>query len=183
MGRLLFAGIVSIILAVLLFFPIYLSLNLYFDMNRKKLCFSINIYKWFKLLGGYIVPYPKGIALHVSNKKAILLQYNEFEKERKKFSFFQTIRLRKTSIVAETGAEYLLGVYLISLCWRILEVIKQGDAKDLHSTVWLAKGDVLRVSVNMSWLFNGYTILKEIISVLKEKNNNLWMKKVKKSIV
>ena len=182
MGRLLFAEITIAIVCILLFFPLYLSLNIHYDMNRKKFCFSVCLYKWMKIIGGYITLYSKGIALHVSNKKAILLQYNEFERERKKFSFFQTIRLRKTFIVAETGADYLIGVYFISLVSQLLCAIKQDNTKDVETRIWLAQGDVLQISIKLSWLFNGYTVVKELISVFNEKVRSIWKKKVKKLI-
>ena len=183
MGRLFLVGIAVGVILLLLFFPIFLSLNVHYDLNRKKFCFSLNLYKKIKLIGGYVAPCPKGIALHVSEQKAILVQYTEMESERKKFSFFKTMRLYRLTVVTETGADYLLGVYFLSLLGQILGVIKEGSANAVKTGVWLVNGDVLRISARVVWLFNGCTILKEWIRVLKEKIKYLWKKKARKSIV
>lgn len=183
MGRLFFIGILVLILLFLLFFPIFLSLNVHYDINRKKFCFSLNLYEKIRFIGGYIAPYPKGIALHISEKKAILVQYTEFETERKKFSFFKTIRLYRLTVVTETGANYLLGVYFLSLLGQILGTIKKDATNNVKMGVWLVSGDVLRISARIIWHFNGCTIVKELIRVLKEKIENLWTKKARKSIV
>ena len=183
MGRLFFIGGVGIIVLVLLFFPIYLTLNLHYDMNRKKFCFLFNLYKTIKIIGGYITPYPKGVALHVSPKKAILLQYKEFERETKKISFFKSIRLYRLAVMTETGANYLLGSYFLNLIIKIIVAIKKDSIKDINTNIWLENGDIFRVSIRAEWYFNGYTVLKELIKVLKEKMDSLWKKKATKSIV
>lgn len=63
-------------LAVLLFFPIFLEADVHYDMNRKKFGFALYAYKVIKLIGGYVTTYPGGIALHISPKKAILKPYS-----------------------------------------------------------------------------------------------------------
>ena len=181
MGRLFFVLALVFGVLLLLFFPIFLSVNAHYDANRKKFCFSVNLYKKIKLIGGYIAPYPKGIALHVSKEKAILVQYTEFEKERKKFSFFKTIRLHRLIVITETSANYLMGVYFLSQLGQIVGAIKLADARRVKTDVWLVNGDIFRVSARFVWLLNGYTLLKEWIRVLKEKIE-IWTKKAKKSI-
>lgn len=73
-------------LAVLLFFPIFLEADVHYDMNRKKFGFALYAYKVIKLIGGYVTTYPGGIALHISPKKAILKPYSGMDSERKRFS-------------------------------------------------------------------------------------------------
>lgn len=182
MGRLFFIAFALIIATGLLLFPIFLSFNAHYDVNGKKFCFSLNLYKKLKLIGGYVTAYPKGLALHVSQKKAILIQYTDLEKESKKFSFFKTIRLKRLFISAETGANYVMGVYFLSLLTQIIGVIKFGERSTVKTNVWLVNGDILRLSALLIWRINGYTILKEIVRVIKEKTQ-IWKNKIRKSIV
>jgi hypothetical protein len=89
MGRSFFwITLVAILLLVLLFFPIVFHSSAHFDVNRKKFAFSVRLYGNIKLIGGYITTYKGGVALHISQKKAILIPYKEMNNERKKFSFF-----------------------------------------------------------------------------------------------
>lgn len=92
MGRfLLFAAVGTLLTAILLFFPIFLEVDIHYDMNRKKFGFALYAYKVLKLIGGYVTTYPGGIALHISPKKAILKPYSGMDSERKKFSFTRTV--------------------------------------------------------------------------------------------
>ena len=104
MSRLFF--FVLIVLA-LLFFPIYLETDAHYDLNRKKLGFCVYAYKKIPVFGGYVSTYQGGVAFHLSQKRAILLPYNQMESERKKFSLLKTFRLKNFNLTTETGAEYL----------------------------------------------------------------------------
>lgn len=73
MGRfLLFAAVGTLLTAILLFFPIFLEVDIHYDMNRKKFGFALYAYKMLKLIGGYVTTYPGGIALHISPKRPFL---------------------------------------------------------------------------------------------------------------
>ena len=182
MSRLFYIGIILAIILLFLFFPIFLSLSAHYDLNRKKFCFSLNVYKNIRLVGGYISPYPKGVAVHISDKKAVLVQYTEFERESKKFSFFKTLRLHRLHVMTETGAHYLLGIYMLVMIAQIINSIKTQSSRTLQTGVSLINGDVLRISARAIWVFNGCTVLKECKKVLKEKIDSLWKKKTRKSI-
>lgn len=90
-------------LAVLLFFPIFLEADVHYDMNRKKFGFALYAYKVIKLIGGYVTTYPGGIALHISPKKAILKPYSGMDSERKRFSFTKAFRIVSFSLTTGNG--------------------------------------------------------------------------------
>ncbi len=183
MGSFFYAGIVLSVLGFILFFPFFLNLNAHYDMNRKKLCFSICIYAKIKLIGGYINAYPQGVALHVSPKKAILIRYTDLDAERKKFSFMKTLDIRAVELTTETCPEYLMGVGVFNILCQALGLISGCKRENIKTNIWLVKSDTLSISVRITWLFNGYMLLTELIRVLKEKIQILWKKKIKKSIV
>ncbi len=94
MGRFfLFSAVGLLVLAALLFFPIFLEADIHYDMNRKKFGFALYAYKVLKLIGGYVTTYPGGIALHISPKKAILKPYSGMDSDRKRFSFTKAFRI------------------------------------------------------------------------------------------
>ena len=178
MGRLFF--FVGILFAVL-FFPIYLETDAHYDMNRKKLGFAVYAYKKLPLIGGYVSTYRGGIAFHISEKKAILLPYKQMDSERKKFSFFKTIRLKSFNLTTESGAEYLLITTVAHVILRTIFFIKGGKKEGIENNLWLTDGDVLRISLNALFYFNLYILLKSFIKFCKEKIRILCRKKIKKS--
>ena len=117
---------------VLLFFPIYLKADGHYDMNGRKLAFSIAIYRFFRVLGGYIATYQGGLAMHLSPKKAVLIPYKDLNNERKRFSIMRTFRLRKLQITTETGAEYLLPCAATQAVFRLIFFILGGKKEKIE---------------------------------------------------
>ncbi len=179
MGRLLFFIILTVL--AVLFFPIYLEGNAHYDMNRRKITFSIYAYKFLPVFGGYAATYAGGVALHVSRKRAILIPYGKLNNERKKFSFVKTFRLKNFLLTTESGAEYLLLTAVGHALLRTVFFIKGGKKEGIENNLWLTDGDVFRVSLTCLVYFNLYILLKNFIKFCKEKLTILCRKKMKKS--
>lgn len=178
MGRLFFVlAIILISLLVFLFFPVYLETDGHYDMNGRKLAFSVNAYKFIKLLGGYIATYPGGLAVHITQKKAILIPYSQVNSERKKFSVIRTFRLKTLAFTTETGAEYLLPISILQTIFRTAFFAMGGKKEKLKNHLWLTDGDTLRISVNFIIRFNLFIILRNFVIFLKEKIKTVWQKK------
>ncbi len=168
-------------LAVLLFFPIFLEADVHYDMNRKKFGFALYAYKVIKLIGGYVTTYPGGIALHISPKKAILKPYSGMDSERKRFSFTKAFRIVSFSLTTETGAEYLLPVSIAHTALRAVFFSVGGERENIENNLWLTDGDELKISMNLVTFFNLFILLCAFLKFLKEKIKSLWRKKTKKS--
>ena len=173
--------VAALVLAAILFFPIYLEMDAHYDMNRKKLAFAVYLYKVIPIIGGYVATYPGGIALHVSKKKAILIPYTQLNSERKKFSIFKTFRLKSFNLTTESGAEYLFITSLAHAFLRTAFFIKGGKKEYIENNLWLTDGDELRISLNCLIYFNLYILLKSFLKFCKEKIQILCRKKIKKS--
>lgn len=169
MSKLFFIPLTGLIIAVILFFPIYLETDAHYDMNRKKFAFSIYGFKWIKLIGGYATTYKGGFALHISPKKAILIPYSQVNTERKKFSFIKTFHLKSFILTTETGADYLIPISLTQVALRTYFFIKGGKKEKIENNLWLTDGDVLRVSLNCVLFFNVFILLCNLFKFLKEK--------------
>ena len=178
MGRLFFfvGGVFA--LTLLLFFPIYVELNAHYDMNRRKFAFGIYAYRIFKIIGGYLATYTGGIAMHLTQKKAVLVPYSQMDSERKRFSFIKTFRLKKLITTVETGAEYLFPISIMDGISQIYLFVRGVDRKKVRNNILLTDGDVLQISLNALVYFNLYIVLKNFVIFLKEKIK-IWQKKTR----
>ncbi len=183
MGKLLFILLILSSIALLLFLPFIIEIDIHYDLNRKKLAFAVYLYKKIKIVGGYVGVYTGGIALHLSPKKAKLIPYSKLDSERKRFSVIRTFRLIAFRLTTETGVEYLLPIATLHTALRAYFFAIGGDKEKIENNLWLTDGDVLRVSLNSVIYFNLFIILKNFILFIKEKIQILWQKKTKKSII
>ena len=183
MGRLFFI-LFCIISGTLffLFFPIYVTTNAYYDMNGRKLSFSVGLYGFLKLIGGYFATYQGGLAIHTSKKKAILIPYSQINNERKRFSAMRTFRLKTLRNTVETGPEYLLYVSLLQSVFRVIFLAMGGQEEKIENNLWLKNGDVLRISTQFTLRFNLFIIIRNFINIMKEKIKLLWQTTKKSTI-
>lgn len=184
MGRSFFWAfqIFSLVMTVVqLFLPIFLTIDIHYDMNRRKFCFSLRLFGFLRLIGGYIATYKGGLAIHVSKKKAFLLPYSEVDKKRKKFSFMRTFHLSSFVLTTETGAEYLLPIATAHAVLRTYFFSKGGKKNKIENNLWLTDGDVLRISLKATLRFTLWMLLCALFKFIKEKLKELWRRKTKKS--
>ena len=174
---------VSLSIILLLFFPIYLKADGHYDMNGRKLTFSISLYRFFRVFGGYIATYKGGLAMHVSPQKAILIPYKDLNRERKRFSIMRAFHLHKINLTVETGAEYLLPSATIHGILRTIFFLLGGKKEKIENNVWLVDGDVLRVTMNFTIRFNLFILLIKAIITIKEQIKQVWLRKIKNSTI
>ena len=154
---------------LILFFPIIFDVHLHYDMNRRKCGFGIYAYKIFKIIGGYIATYAGGLAMHISDKKALLIPYTDLNNERKRFSFVRFFRLQRMSLTIETGADYLFVSTLGHMILRAYYFIIGGDRAKMKNNLLLVHGDELRIGLHCALLFNLWMVICSSIKFLKEK--------------
>ena len=182
MGRLfLFTKIFSVFL-IALFFPIFISGNLHLDFKRKKYAFCLKLYEKIRIFGGYATLYGDGIALHVSDKRAILMPYKELNSKRKKFSFVKTFKLVSTKTNFEVPLE---GGIPLNLFLFIFDIAKQFDYRlnKCDFQVWISEKDNLKISAKCTLFFNIFILLIDLLEFLWGKINGLWQEKAKKSTI
>ena len=167
----------------LLFLPIYIHSDLYYDVNGRKCAFSVTAYRFLPIIGGYIATYNGGLAFHISKKKAILLPYNDMKQEQKKISVLRTFRLKTLAINIETGAEYFLYTMLAQRVFTAYFLLQGGKKEKLKHSLWLTDGNALRISLHCVLRLNGYIILRNVFVYLKEKFQVLCQTKIKESII
>lgn len=182
MGKFFFSNPIFIVVGIgilLLFFPVYLTLDGYYDLNRRKIAFAVRAYKSIKLFGGYIATYVGGIAIHLSKKKAVIIPYMQLNTERKRFSFMRAFHLKSCLLTTETGAEYIPLTTLAHTLTRAYYTAKGGKIEGVKNRSWITNGDVLKIALRFTVSFNLFIVLKTFLAFLKEKLKGLWLKKVK----
>lgn len=171
-------------IACTLCFPIVQRLDLYGDPSEKKLSFSLRLYGFLPILGGYVTSYTGGIAIHLGKKKAVLLPYRGIEEKRKKFSFVRSFKTLMFHVSTETGAEYLFGVLSVHAAMKTYFSLTR-KASVFRSEVWLVGGRALKCSVKTSVCFTPLALivlcLKFVVKYLKGSIKRWKMKE--KSIV
>ena len=158
-GFLIFLGIV-----LLLIFPIYISIDLYFDVVSGKIGCQISLYERIKLLGGYFMPCAGGFALHVSDKKAELFTYEQIEAGRKQISFVNGVRLTSIRWIAEISPEYLLGVWAVDNLFKTLFFFRN-EKPIMESEIYLNESG-FRVFGRVCLRFNLLAILLGAVEYL-----------------
>lgn len=177
MGRIfaLFFGITGA--AIILFAPIVQEFNAYGDLSEKKLAFSLYLFGFIKLIGGYVSSYRGGVAVHISEKTAILLPYSGMNEQRKKFKIFRSFRLISLEAAAETGADYFAGAGIACAFLKGYLAVK-GKAKKSDLKLYLTDGDVLRLSVRVVAYFRIGVLLalfiRFLIKVTIRRMRGLW---------
>ena len=167
------------------FLPVVQTLNAYGDLNAKKLTFSLYLFGFIRLIGGYVTSYKGGVAVHVSKKKAILLPYSGMDDERKKFAFVRTFHLLSLAETSETGAEYLLPAGAFHLALKSYLAFT-GRSKKSRTNLWLTDGDTLKISVRLTFYFTvaglALTFFKFLIKSAARRLKQEWKKKEKSTV-
>ncbi len=180
----------ALIGGVLLFFPMFLHLDAYADITKKKLFFSVYAFGVLKAVGGYIVPHREGLAIHISRKKAVFVPYADMQNERKKFEItagFQLFTLRTSLEIGDETmptAAFFVAALLQVVSRTVLPAVCRGRRfLRLKNGVLLRHGgNAAMVTVHLVTVFNLLTVGIAFAKIILEAIINLWQKKRKKSI-
>lgn len=176
--------------AVLLLFPVFLSLDAYTDLTKNKLFFSVYAFRFFKVIGGYICLEKEGLAVHISRKKAIFVPYAQMQNERKKFEITAGFQIITFKASLEIGDEdFPTAAFFITAVLRILSGTVFPALQKGRKFMRLENGVLLRHGGNAAMLtlhlvtaFNLLTVGIALTKILLEAIINLWQKKRKKNI-
>ena len=176
MGGFLFVIVALAVIGVLLL-PILLRAEFYFDSQSNKIGCRLSLYGFIKILGGYIAPCKGGFAFHVSDKKALVVAYRQFDQDRKSFAEKHGLRLRTVKTVLETDIEFLFPIYAIRHCIKGALLFFK-DAPKVENAVICTANENIRLFVRADF---STSLIKELYFILKSMllggNNETWQKK------
>lgn len=165
-------------------FPIFLNVDAYTDLNENKVFFSLHIFKFIKIIGGYIVVQSKGLVFHISEKKALFLNYENMQNERKKFEITAGFQLYTLRTSLELGDEQFpaAGLYtalfsqLLSQVFYPWITFRKRFINLKNGTLLLHGGNSVKATVHVVTVFNQLTIGIALFKIILEAIINLWQK-------
>ena len=180
MGRFFLFTVVFAITLIVLFFPIFIGVSIYFDEKERKLVFNLNLYKKIKLKGGYFTRYEKGFVLHANKKKAILLPYKQLNSKRKAFSIVKTFEFISIKGVLEGNLEIISPFLILD---KIFEQCKEINPwfQQFDFSFWVTEKNSLKFSVESIFFFTNFLLLLELFKFIRGKVK--WLLKTTKSII
>jgi hypothetical protein len=180
MGGLFFY--ILIVIVALLFLPVYLTVNWYYDALKGKCVFSLSLMNCIKIFGGYITSYEKGFAVHKNKKTAVLLPYSEMDDERKRFSFLKTFRFHRLTTDVKCSPEYF---FIFDLIRRTINVVSHCNEKlsKINIQISLIHKETISISGKCILDFDLFILSTEFIKFLLRKIKELWQLKIKKSTI
>lgn len=173
-------------------FPVFVYLDAYVNTSENKLCFSLGLYKFFKVFGGYAQIKKEGLVFHITDKKAIILPFAEMTNTRKKFEVTQGFQLYRYHQIVETGIidkpySVLVAAALQAAGAQIFSVLQTAHPfLSLKNNTLLSEEKGIRISVQAVTVFNGLVlsmaiskkILEAIINWIRKKRlTALWKKR------
>ena len=161
---------------IIVIFPLLLNVDTLLSKENSKIYFVIKIY-FIKLIAGYIQKTIDGVAIHYSNKKALLIKNYELLGLGKKFEPFKDYHLKTLKISLDVGnneknINRSICVFIINyiLCTteKIL-LVKKNYINFKYKINVFEKSNILNAYLNTKVLFNLLTVLISIIKILGEK--------------
>ncbi len=171
-------------LAIFLLFPVFVEIYFYADAGQAKVWFSVSLYRILPAIGGYAEPRQEGIAVHLTEKFALLVPYADMSKARKKFEIFkgfQLLRLHQTLECGGAEAPYsaLVGAAFSAVSGSACSVLlTRHPFLSLRSRLILSDRPAVRVTAEAALVFNQLVLLVAISKKILEALIN-WIRKHK----
>ncbi|MGN0822244.1 MAG: hypothetical protein ACI4NG_00570 [Candidatus Gallimonas sp.] len=165
-------------------FPVFVYLDAYGNVQENKCWFSIGIYKYFKLAGGYAQIRKEGIVFHLSKKKAVIVPYADMTATRKKFEITKGFQLYRFHQIVEAGlvnepAGITVAAAIQALSAQVFSVLQTTHPFiSLKNSTLLSEERGLKVTVQAVAVFNGLVLSVAFAKKLLEAFLN-WIRRKK----
>ncbi len=94
---------VVICIYIILILPLFINLNIRYSENTKLLEYKIKLFSFITILFGYVELIDEAVAIHINNKKAVLIFYNDLFSIRKKFKPLKDYHIFKLNTTISLG--------------------------------------------------------------------------------
>lgn len=169
---------------LLFLLPVFVYVDVYFDLRGRKAWFSFSIYRFLRVFGGYAEVRKEGIALHLTKKFAILVRYADMGATKKKFEITKGFQLWKFHQTVETGGAgspyaVLLAAAVQSAGGAAFSYLRtKHPFLSLKNITVFAERPCLKLSTQTATVFNGLVLLVAISKKILEALIN-WIRKSK----
>lgn len=176
------------IIVCIMIMPLNISVNVAVVKKYRKIFFGIYLYGAIKIFGGYIEKISEGLAIHYTNKKAIIIRSKDLIGARKSIKPFMDYHFVKFKTLTETGVgETVTHLYAL----LIINFINNATAKILNKkkpylTIdngfnLYANEDIFNLFLKSNVYLNLVMIVSSIIKVLTEKTVYAFMQRRNKN--
>lgn len=160
-----------------LIFPLNLGINAAFLKEEKKAFFGIYLFGVIKIVGGYAEKITEGFAVHLSDKKVVIINYKAMLGAKDRIKPFMDYHFTKIKIVIESGSENnlitpvsiaFISEYIMSFIERYYSFKKPYLVIDCGFNVYDGKNK-LNLFIRLNVVFNLIMIISSIIKIITEK--------------
>ena len=168
---------IIIIVYIVLIFPLFININVKYLKNINNLEYQIKLFKFITIFFGYIELIDEGIAIHVNNKKAILIFYKDIFSMRKKFKPLKDYHIFKLNTAILIGGlnnkEEKLGFcmmysFISNIIGQYFSQIKPYLTLKSNISFYDNK-DMFMLRVRTTFVFNLLMVLISFIKIILEK--------------
>lgn len=181
---------------LLMLFPVFVDADIYLDARENRGWFSLSLYHFLRLFGGYAQLRQEGIVFHLSKKKAIVLPYGEMSNARKKFEITKGFQLMRLHQLLETGGaqnakSILLAAILSALGGTAYAFLREKHAAlSFQSRVIFYNRPCLKASIGVTAVMNGLVIgialakktMEGFIKWMRKRKSTVSLKKLRKNL-
>jgi len=168
---------VSIIVFSILIFPLFISVKACIIFNDKKLYFTLQLFGFIKLLGGYVELGKDGLIIHLSKNKAIIIEKKNLLSVGKKFKPLKDYHVIKFVFLLEIGAKNreliaLESAFIVNYISEIAKWIiynKKPYVNYSGNVNMYQDTDNINIFIDTVFLLNLLMILLSLIKIIWEK--------------
>lgn len=172
-----FVIIAAILTYIILIFPLFLNLQIYYSANLKRVYFAIDLFGMLKIISGYIEIIKEGVCIHLTKNKAIIIENKQLLGVGEKVKPLKDYHIIRVHSLTEIGlAKNNLAAFSAAF---ILNYINQTlDWYFYHDKPYLVLDNkinyhedenVLNLYMKSTIIFNLLMILLSIIKIIMEK--------------
>ena len=188
--------IYSLFFGTLLFlFPAFVNFDAFLDVGENRCWFSIRMFRFVKVFGGYVKLSQEGVCVYVG-KKIIVIPYAQLGDTGKKFEITKGFQLYRFHQIFEAGlvdkpSGIIVASFVQTVANNAFSVLQTAHPfLSLKNTTLLSKEGSAKITVGVTMIFNGLVLTvalsKKILEVIiewnkKRKSTVFWKKRRKNS--
>ena len=171
--------------ALLLIAPIFLKAYLFYDKDAKKVYFLLTIDK-LSLIGGYGEKVKEGIALHLSEKKAVIVSLRSLVGMRSQFNLRKDYSIRKIRLITECGSEkipqlpffYALAGNIVAQTFGAVSYATGGETVFSIDSLMYDGESIFKITLTIDAVLLLFTVCVTVAKILLRKIEE-WIRKTK----
>ncbi len=141
------------IIVLILILPIILSMYGCYCVSQKRFYFAIYLFGFIKIFSGYVKSRAKGgFYIHLSENKAIIIDYNTIKKLSGGPNYFSKIQLKSLYVILDSGIK---NINLLFFIYSVMSAIKN------YAVISTNSGKITKIKTDIN-VYNTQETIKYI---------------------